>query len=89
MGALSLLAFSSSRFKHNESGPQPASKVIKALSKIGFKIVRKRGSHVVLKHPDGRLTVVPVHSGEEVGSGLLAKIIKDSGLSKEDFMALL
>ena len=69
--------------------PQPASKVIKALSKIGFKIVRKRGSHVVLKHPDGRLTVVPVHGGEEIGSGLLAKIIKDTGLSKEDFVALL
>jgi predicted RNA binding protein YcfA (HicA-like mRNA interferase family) len=45
--------------------PQPAQKVIKALSKLGFKIVRKHGSHVVLKHPDGRLTVVPVHPGEE------------------------
>ena len=33
--------------------PQPAMKVIKALSKIGFETVRKRGSHVVLKHPDG------------------------------------
>jgi predicted RNA binding protein YcfA (HicA-like mRNA interferase family) len=69
--------------------PQPASKVIKALSKIGFKIVRKHGSHVVLKHPDGRLTVVPVHAGEEIGSGLLAKIIKDTELTKEEFMALL
>jgi predicted RNA binding protein YcfA (HicA-like mRNA interferase family) len=68
--------------------PQPAAKVIKALSKLGFKIARKHGSHVVLKHPDGRLTVVPVHSGEEIGSGLLLKIIKDTGLSKEEFMAL-
>jgi predicted RNA binding protein YcfA (HicA-like mRNA interferase family) len=69
--------------------PQPATKVIKALSKLGFKIARKHGSHVVLKHPDGRLTVVPVHSGEEIGSGLLLKIIKDTGLSKEEFMKLL
>jgi len=44
--------------------PQPPRKVIKALSKLGFKIVRKHGSHVVLKHPNGRLTVVPVHLGE-------------------------
>jgi predicted RNA binding protein YcfA (HicA-like mRNA interferase family) len=66
--------------------PQPATKVIKALSKLGFKIARKHGCHVVLKHPDGRLTVVPVHSGEEIGSGLLLKIIKDTGLSKEEFM---
>ncbi len=69
--------------------PQPASKIIKALSKIGFKIVRKHGSHVVLKHPDGRLTVVPVHAGEEIGRGLLNKIIKDTGLSKEEFLELL
>jgi predicted RNA binding protein YcfA (HicA-like mRNA interferase family) len=69
--------------------PQPAKKIIKALAKIDFKIVRTQGSHVILKHPDGRLTVVPVHAGEEIGSGLLNKIIKDTGLSKEEFMKLL
>ena len=69
--------------------PQPATKVIKALSKLGFKIARKHGSHVVLKHPDGRLTVVPVHAGEQIGPGLLTKIIKDSGVSKEQFIELL
>ncbi|MCL1977202.1 MAG: type II toxin-antitoxin system HicA family toxin [Candidatus Bathyarchaeota archaeon] len=69
--------------------PQPAKKLIKALTKIDFKIVRTHGSQVILKHPDGRLTVVPVHAGEEIGSGLLNKIIKDTGLSKEEFMKLL
>ena len=69
--------------------PQPARKIIKLLSKLGFKIVRKRGSHVVLKHPDGRLTVVPVHAGEEIGKGLLLKTIKDTKLSKEEFLRLL
>ena len=69
--------------------PQSAKKIIKVLSKLGFKTVRKRGSHVVLKHSDGRLTVVPVHAGEEIGRGLLNKIIKDTGLSKEEFIKLL
>jgi len=69
--------------------PQPAKKLINALSKIDFKIVRTQGSHVILKHPDVRLTVIPVHAGEEIGSGLLNKIIKDTGLSKEEFMKLL
>ncbi|MGD0072612.1 MAG: type II toxin-antitoxin system HicA family toxin [Candidatus Bathyarchaeia archaeon] len=69
--------------------PQPAKKIIKVLSKLGFEVVRKRGSHVILKHADGRLTVVPVHAGEEIGSGLLNKIIKDTGLSKEEFIKLL
>ena len=69
--------------------PQSAKKIIKVLSKLGFKIVRKQGSHVVLKHGDGRLTVVPVHAGEEIGRGLLSKIINDTGLSKEEFIKLL
>ncbi len=49
--------------------PQPAKKIIKVLSKLGFEVVRKRGSHVILKHADGRLTVVPVHAGEEKALG--------------------
>ncbi len=69
--------------------PQPAKKIIKVLSKLGFRIVRKRGSHVVLKHSDGRLTVVPVHAGEDIGTGLLTKIIKDTGLPKEEFLKLI
>jgi predicted RNA binding protein YcfA (HicA-like mRNA interferase family) len=44
--------------------PVSARKVIKALSKVGFRVIRRRGSHVVLKHEDGRVTVVPIHAGE-------------------------
>jgi predicted RNA binding protein YcfA (HicA-like mRNA interferase family) len=69
--------------------PQPARKVIKALSKLGFGIVRKHGSHVVLKHPDGRITVVPVHANEDIGVGLLLKIIKDAKLERAEFVKLL
>jgi predicted RNA binding protein YcfA (HicA-like mRNA interferase family) len=67
----------------------PARKVIKVLSVLGFKIVRRHGSHVVLKHPDGRITVVPVHAGEQIGIGLLLKIIKDAKLTKEEFLKTL
>ena len=56
---------------------------------MGFDRVRQRGSHVVLKHPDGRMTVVPVHGGEDIGVGLLLKIIKDARVSKEEFLKLL
>ncbi len=66
--------------------PLPARKVLKILTSLGFKIIRQRGSHVVLKHSDGRITVVPVHSKEEIGPGLLLKIIKDAKLSKEEFL---
>ena len=69
--------------------PQSARKVIKALSKVGFKIARKRGSHVVMKHPDGRITIIPVHPREKVSIGLLMKIMKDAKLEREDFMKLI
>ena len=38
-----------------------------ALKKAGFSVVRVRGSHHFVQHPDGRFTVVPVHTGESVG----------------------
>ena len=69
--------------------PLPARKVIKILSRLGFKTVRQRGSHVILKHPDGRVTVIPIHSGEDIGRGLLSKIIKDAKITREQFLELL
>ena len=69
--------------------PIRADKLIRALAKVGFKPVRQRGSHVILKHDDGRVTVVPVHGGEEIGRGLLSKILKDAGLTREEFLRLL
>ena len=62
---------------------------IKALEATGFQVVRIRGSHHVMKHPDGRTTVVPVHGSETLGPGLIGKIIRDSGLDKEAFRELL
>jgi predicted RNA binding protein YcfA (HicA-like mRNA interferase family) len=69
--------------------PQSAKKVIKALSTLGFKTIRTHGSHVVLKHPDGRITVIPVHPKEDICIGLLLKIMKDSKLERAEFMKLL
>jgi predicted RNA binding protein YcfA (HicA-like mRNA interferase family) len=69
--------------------PIKALDLIKLLSKVGFLPVRQRGSHVILKHEDGRVTVIPVHSGEELGRGLLLWILSDVGLSREDYLRLL
>lgn len=69
--------------------PQTSRKVIKALSDPGFEIVRKHGSHVVMKHADGRITVIPVHARENIGVGLLLKIMKDVKLDREEFIKLL
>ena len=63
--------------------------VIAALKRAGFEVVRIRGSHHFLAHRDGRTTVVPVHAAENVGPGLLRKILNDCELSKADFDQLL
>ncbi|MDV2989080.1 MAG: type II toxin-antitoxin system HicA family toxin [Dehalogenimonas sp.] len=64
-------------------------RLIKALSKAGFSILRQRGSHVYLAHTDGRATVVPVHKGETIGRGLMKKIMRDTELSQAELLKLL
>lgn len=68
--------------------PAHAMDVIKALSKRGFEARHTKGSHVFLKHPDGRTTTVPVHPGEEIDRHLLRKIAADTGMHPEEFMHL-
>jgi len=60
----------------------------KILEKLGFEKVYGKGSHVRFKHPDGRRTVVPVHGNEDLGKGLTLEILKQVGLSKEDYEKL-
>ena len=62
-----------------------AEKVITVLEGKAFIQVRQSGSHVILKHPDGRRTTVPSHQGRDLGRGLLRQIMRDAGLSLEDF----
>jgi predicted RNA binding protein YcfA (HicA-like mRNA interferase family) len=63
--------------------------VVRTLEKAGFTVGRTRGSHVFLKHPDGRATAVPVHSGETIGPGLMRAILRDAELTVEEFDGLL
>lgn len=65
-------------------------KLIRALEKAGFRIVRKsRGSHRQLEHPDGRRTTVPVHKGRDIGPGLLKKILRDCDMTVDELKELL
>jgi predicted RNA binding protein YcfA (HicA-like mRNA interferase family) len=58
--------------------------LIVALGKLGFAVIRIKGSHHFVHHEDGRTTVVPVHSGETIGPGLLHKILRDCKLSVDE-----
>jgi predicted RNA binding protein YcfA (HicA-like mRNA interferase family) len=59
-------------------------KVVKALERQGFKLVRVRGSHHILRHPDGRGAAVPVHAGRDVPKGTLRSILNDTGLTADE-----
>jgi len=62
---------------------------IKFLEYLGFTIIRINGSHHRLKHPDGRVTTVPVHKNEDIPKGLIRKIIReDLELELNDFNKL-
>lgn len=63
--------------------------LLSALKKAGFGVLRIKGSHHFLHHHDGRSTVVPVHTGETIGPGLFAKILRDCDLNREQFQKLL
>ena len=67
-----------------------AIELVKILAKIGFKVIRQEGSHMYLRHEDGRTTTVPNHPGEKLDRGLLNKIIKkDIRISREEFQKYL
>ncbi|MBI4200375.1 MAG: type II toxin-antitoxin system HicA family toxin [Chloroflexi bacterium] len=60
---------------------------VKAMRKVGYIWDHTEGSHMILLHPSkGRLSV-PRH--RELGRGLLRTLIKDAGLTRDQFVALL
>ena len=61
---------------------------IKAFAKIGYQIDHQTGSHIILRHkdPPNRRLTVPNHS--ELAKGTLRAIIRESGLTVEEFVEL-
>jgi predicted RNA binding protein YcfA (HicA-like mRNA interferase family) len=69
--------------------PIPAKKVVKALENIGFEQIRQKGSHLFLRHPDGRTTIVPMHPTEKIGQGMINKLIKDAKITRDEWIELM
>ena len=66
-----------------------ADEVIRVLEKAGFKLSRQSGSHKVYKNPAGKRATVPYHKGKILHPKVLASILKDVQLTKEEFLKLL
>lgn len=62
--------------------------MVKVLESLGFTEIRQKGSHKSFKHKDGRTTVIPFH-GEDLGRGLIRKVLKDIEISPDEYEELL
>jgi len=60
---------------------------VKAFERAGYRLDRQVGSHMILRHPSGRRLTVPNH--RELAKGTLRALIREAGLSKEEFETLL
>lgn len=64
----------------------PGAKVVKALERAGFIVVRISGSHRVMCHPDGRTVV---HVGRDIAKGTLQNMLAIIGMDAEELRNLL
>lgn len=68
--------------------PAKSSELERAARKLGFEKARQRGSHARWKHPDGRATTIPIHGNAEIGGRLFHEILKQMGITEEEFNEL-
>lgn len=68
--------------------PLKSKQVVRKLELLGFEKVRHKGSHAQYKHPNGQQTTIPVHPTEQIGRGLLRKIIRDIDLTVEEWQKI-
>ena len=61
-----------------------AKRVLAALEKIGWQVKRRKGSHRTLSHEGFADYVFAFHDGEEIGSKMMSRIAKKTGLKPED-----
>jgi predicted RNA binding protein YcfA (HicA-like mRNA interferase family) len=61
-----------------------ASRVLRALERIGWTVKRQTGSHRTLSRPGWPDYVFAFHDGAEIGPHMLARIAKHTGLRSDD-----
>lgn len=60
-----------------------AKQVVKGFERNGFVFARQKGSHATYRHQDGRIAVVPMHSGD-LKRGTLRSVLRQAGLEVDD-----
>ena len=61
----------------------------KVAQRLGFSKLRQTGSHERWNHVDGRAVTIPLHGGREIGPPLFFKILRQLGITLEEFRKLM
>lgn len=64
--------------------PYKSNEILSKLLKIGFKQRRQSGSHIILRHEDGRQTYLSIHH-KDIPEGTFRAILKQAGITSEEF----
>ena len=59
-------------------------RVVYACEKLGFAVVRQKGSHRFLRQPDGRVCSFAFHDKVTIGRAMPAKLVNQAGVAPED-----
>jgi len=62
------------------------SEVIKLFQRLGWEVVRQKGSHIIMTRP-GHIATLSIPSHQEVARGTLRSLIAKAGLTVEQFLA--
>ena len=66
-----------------------AREICSILERLGFTVARESGSHIIYKNAEGKRATVPFHAGKILHPKVLKSILRESGLSAEEFSNLL
>lgn len=84
---MNLLAYNKLRLSNEQADNHFIQGMTKILVSMGFSEISQKGSHKKFKHDDGRVTVVPFH-GEDLGRGLIRKILNDIEMAPGEYEEL-
>lgn len=67
----------------------PFKKLEKVAQAAGFELMRRKGSHCTFRNESGTIITIPDHGSEHIKLGLLRRLIRDMGLSIQEYHDLL
>ena len=70
-------------------GSYSGDQVVRAFKEVGWRFSRQKGSHVIMERIGYDVTLsIPVHKGKDVKRGTLRDLIRDAGMTVEEFRLL-